>query len=54
MPAKSKAQYRAMQAAKHGKGKKGIPKDVAEEFVAATPGTKGLPEKVKSKKKKGK
>lgn len=37
MPAKSGAQYRAMQAALHGQGKLGIPKQVASEFVGATP-----------------
>ena len=37
MPAKSGSQYRAMQAALHGQGNLGIPKDVAQEFVSATP-----------------
>ena len=40
MPAKSGAQYRAMQAALHGSGRLGIPKDVAQEFVSATPSDK--------------
>jgi hypothetical protein len=33
MPAKSEKQYRAMQAAAHGKSTLGIPKSVGEEFV---------------------
>lgn len=37
MPAKSGKQYRAMQAAAHGQGTLGIPADVAQEFVGATP-----------------
>lgn len=37
MPAKTAKQYRAMQAAAHGKGKLGIPADVAEEFIHKTP-----------------
>lgn len=50
MPAKSGKQYRAMQAAAHGKGNLGIPKKVAQEFVRATPKTK---RKRWAKKKKG-
>lgn len=51
MPVKSKAQYRAMQAAAHGKSTKGIPKKVAKEFIKETPkgGVKDLPEKKTSK-----
>jgi hypothetical protein len=45
MPAVSKKQARAMQAAAHGKSTLGIPKKVAKEFVAETKSTKGLPEK---------
>lgn len=37
MPAVSGKQFRAMAAALHGRSKIGIPKKVAEEFVAATP-----------------
>lgn len=50
MPAKSQAQFRAMQAAAHGKSTLGIPKEVGVEFAAATPSPKNLPEK----KRKGK
>ena len=50
MPAKSKKQYRAMQAAAHGKSTLGIPRKVGKEFVAATKSPKKLPEK----KRKGK
>lgn len=56
MPAKSKAQFRLMQAAKHGKLKKkgGPSAEVAEEFLEHQ-SSKGLPERVKKKtrKKKG-
>jgi hypothetical protein len=45
MPAKSKAQLRAMYAAKAGNSTLGIPKSVGADFVAATPTTKGLPQK---------
>jgi hypothetical protein len=47
MPIKSKAQQRAMYAAASGKGKTGIPKDVAEEFIEATPKSayKRMPER---------
>lgn len=37
MPITSKAQQRAMYAAAEGKGKTGIPADVAKEFIEATP-----------------
>jgi hypothetical protein len=43
MPAKSKAQYGAMQAAAHGKSKLGIPKKVGKEFAKATKNVKKLP-----------
>lgn len=43
MPATSKAQFRAMQAAKHGTSTLGIPADVGADFVAATPSPKKLP-----------
>jgi hypothetical protein len=49
MPAKSKAQYRAMQAAKHSPAvakKMGILPQVAAEFVAKTKNPKRLPAKV--------
>lgn len=49
MPAKSKAQFRAMQAAAHGKSTLKIPVKVGKEFSKATKTTKGLPEKKKSK-----
>lgn len=45
MPARSKAQLKAMYAAKAGKSTLGIPKSVGADFVAATPSAKGLPEK---------
>jgi hypothetical protein len=47
MPIKSKAQQRAMYAAASGKGRAGIPKDVAEEFIEATPKSayKRMPER---------
>lgn len=45
MPAKSKAQFRAMQAAKHGHSTLGIPASVGAEFVAATDSAKALPER---------
>ena len=37
MPIKSLAQNRAMRAAAAGKGKTGIPKKVAKEYIEATP-----------------
>jgi len=52
MPAVSKAQFRAMQAAKHGKSTLGIPKSVGTDFVAATAKPKSLPERKASEKKK--
>lgn len=39
MPARSKAQLRAMFAAASGKGESDIPPDVAREFIEATPKT---------------
>jgi len=52
MPAKSKAQFRAMQAAAHGRSTLGIPKKVGQEFVSATATSyKKLPAR-KSKKAK--
>lgn len=44
MPAKSKAQFRAMEAAAHGKSTLGIPKKVGEDFASATSSPKSLPE----------
>lgn len=44
MPAVSKAQYRLMQAAAHGKSDK-VSESVGREFVAATPHPGKLPEK---------
>lgn len=47
MPAKSKAQFRLMQAVEHNPKlakKTGISKGVAEDFIAATPSAKKLPE----------
>ncbi len=52
MPPKSKAQFRAMQAAAHGKSTKGIPAGVAKEYLSHTTSYSKLPEKVKKKKKK--
>lgn len=43
MPAESKAQFNAMQAAAHGHSTLGIPASVGKEFVAATPSPKALP-----------
>jgi hypothetical protein len=43
MPAKSKAQFRAMQAAAHGKSTLKIPVKVGKEFAAATKHPKSLP-----------
>jgi hypothetical protein len=45
MPAKSKAQFKAMQAAAHGKSTLKIPVKVGKEFAAATKNVKKLPEK---------
>lgn len=33
MPVKSQAQWRAMQAAAHGKSTRGIPRSVAKEYI---------------------
>jgi hypothetical protein len=51
MPATSKAQLRAMFAAKAGKSTLGIPKSVGADFVAATPSAAKLPEKASKKDK---
>ena len=40
MPAVSPEQYGAMQAAAHGKGRRGIPASVAREYIKATPAEK--------------
>lgn len=45
MPARSKAQLRAMYAAAGGKSNLGIPKKVGKEFTSETTITKGLPER---------
>jgi hypothetical protein len=50
MPLESKAQTRAMYAAKEGKSTLGIPKSVGADFVAAGPASSNLPEKVPKKK----
>lgn len=52
MPARSAAQFKAMQAAKNGKSALGIPKSVGEEYVApeGTPDATGLPAKAPKKK----
>lgn len=50
MPAKSKAQFRYLQALLHGNVKnkpEGLTKKVAKEFIDATPSYKALPEKKK-------
>lgn len=52
MPAVSKAQFRAMQAAAHGVSNLGIPSSVGKEFVAATPNVKRLPQKKVTKQKR--
>lgn len=44
MPAKSQAQFRAMQAAAHGHSTLGIPAKVGKEFTKGQ-SPKGLPEK---------
>jgi hypothetical protein len=51
MPIKSKAQQRAMYAAASGTGKTGIPKQVAKEYIEATPTSAygKLPERTKRK-----
>lgn len=48
MPAKSRAQYRAMQAAAHGRSTLGISARVGREYVKATGSLKGLPERKES------
>jgi len=48
-PAKSQAQFRAMEAAAHGTSTLGIPKAVGQEFTAATPSPKALPAKAPKK-----
>jgi hypothetical protein len=53
MPAKSQAQFRAMQAAAHGNSTLGIPKSGGQAFAAATPSPKSLPKKVPKSKKLG-
>lgn len=50
MPAKSKAQFKLMQAVIHNPSvakKTGITPKVAKEFVSATKSVKNLPQKVK-------
>ena len=52
MPAKSKAQFKLMIAAKNNPKlakQKGIPKPVAAEFVAKAQSVKALPKKLKAK-----
>ena len=54
MPAKSKAQNRLMQAVANDPKvakKLGIPQSVGKEYASATKKVKGLPEKVKPRKK---
>lgn len=51
MPAKSQAQYKAMQAAAHGKSSLGIPKSVGKEFAGATKSPGKLPAKASKKSK---
>lgn len=46
MPAKSKAQLKAMYAAAAGRSTLGIPTKVGREFVQATPTAKKLPQHV--------
>jgi hypothetical protein len=43
MPAKSKAQFKAMQAAAHGKSTLKIPVKVGKEYAGATKNPKSLP-----------
>lgn len=47
MPAKSQRQFRAMEAAAHGRSTLGIPQAVGQEFASATPKPKSLPEQVR-------
>lgn len=49
MPAVSKKQFAAMEAAKHGNSTLGIPQAVGAEYADATPNPKALPPKVKKK-----
>ena len=46
MPDESIAQFKAMHAAANGDSTLGIPKKVGQEFSAATPTSKGLPQRV--------
>jgi hypothetical protein len=48
MPATSQAQYRAMQAAAHGKSTLGIPQSVGKEFADATSNVSSLPKRLTS------
>lgn len=52
MPLVSRAQTRAMYAAKEGHSTLGIPKKVGADFVAAGPAKAHLPETVSKKKSK--
>jgi phosphate starvation-inducible protein PhoH len=45
MPAKSQAQFRAMEAAAHGQSTLGISATVGKEYVAATKNAKALPKR---------
>jgi hypothetical protein len=45
IPAVSQKQYRAMQAAAHGKSTLGIPRKVGKEFTKATKNPKRLPKR---------
>lgn len=51
MPAKSSAQFRAMEAAKHGRSKLGIPPKVGAEFVEETDDPDTLPPRAPKAKK---
>lgn len=50
MPARSKAQFRAMQAAAHGHGTIGIPPVVARRYLKYDVDVKALPERLAKKK----
>lgn len=52
MPSVSRAQARAMFAAKAGHSTLGIPQSVGAEYAAATPSVKALPKKVGTLRKK--
>lgn len=52
MPIQSEAQRRAMYAAAAGHSTLGIPKSVGQDFVAAGPASKNLPEKKSNKQKR--